>query len=140
MGLGRSLRIFTDGGSSGNPGKAAASFVVYEGDDLLILHGEALGSRTNNFAEYKALDMALKWLKDSGYPVEHVEIFCDSELVVKQLRGEYRVKSRNLKDLYRQVKARLLGFRSVRVSWIPREENRLADWLVKTILKGEKRP
>ncbi|MDK2864367.1 MAG: ribonuclease [Thermotogota bacterium] len=140
MEKGKRIRIFTDGGSSGNPGKAAAGFVVYERDKLIALHGESLGYATNNFAEYRALELALEWIKSRGLFVSQLDIFCDSELLVKQLTGEYKVRSGSLREIHQRIKEHFQAFKAVEVNWIPREKNRLADWLVKSILKGEKAP
>ena len=92
-------KLFTDGGSRGNPGPAAYAFVL-EAEDGTVLdaRGEAIGVATNNVAEYSALVAGLERAVEVG--VDELEVVSDSELLVKQMRGEYRVKNRALQDLF----------------------------------------
>ncbi len=92
-------KLFTDGGSRGNPGPAAYGFVL-EAEDGTVLdaRGEAIGVATNNVAEYSALVAGLERAVEAG--VDELEVVSDSELLVKQMRGEYRVKNRALQDLF----------------------------------------
>ena len=92
-------KLFTDGGSRGNPGPAAYAFVL-EAEDGTVLdaRGEAIGVATNNVAEYAALVAGLERAVEVG--VDELEVVSDSELLVKQMRGEYRVKNRALQDLF----------------------------------------
>ena len=92
-------KLFTDGGSRGNPGPAAYAFVL-EAEDGTVLdaRGEAIGVATNNVAEYAALVAGLERAAEAG--VDELEVVSDSELMVKQMRGEYRVKNRALQDLF----------------------------------------
>ena len=87
------LKIFCDGGARGNPGPAAAAFVVFSGNKTLAKEGKYLGSTTNNQAEYNAVLLAMKWLlkNKSNIDGKKVDFYLDSELVVKQLMGEYKV-------------------------------------------------
>ncbi len=126
-------RLFTDGGARGNPGPAAYGFVL-EGEDgtVLAAHGEAIGIATNNVAEYSALLAGLE--KAVELAVDEVEVVSDSELMVKQMRGEYKVKNAALRELSLRAAelARRLG--TVRYTAVRREHNELADRLVNEAL------
>jgi len=122
------ITIYTDGGARGNPGPAAAGFVINdENQNLVQAKGIFLGKATNNFAEYSAITNALKAAKDIG--AKKVELFSDSELIVKQINGQYRVKSVNLKELYNESMQLLNSFQSWKVTHVYREENTIADKL-----------
>jgi ribonuclease H / adenosylcobalamin/alpha-ribazole phosphatase len=129
-------RLSTDGGARGNPGPAAYAYVL-EADDgtVLAAHGEAIGVATNNVAEYSALVAGLEKAIEVG--VTDLEVISDSELMVKQMRGEYRVKNEALRDLSVQASrlARELG--SVSYKAVRREQNKLADQLVNEALDAE---
>jgi ribonuclease H / adenosylcobalamin/alpha-ribazole phosphatase len=132
-------RLFTDGGARGNPGPAAAAFVL-EAEDGTVLdaRGEAIGVATNNVAEYRALVAGLEKAAELG--VDDLEVVSDSELLVKQMRGEYKVKNAALIDLSLEASrlARQVG--SVRYTAVRREHNELADRLVNDALdQGAKR-
>jgi ribonuclease HI len=125
--------LYTDGGARGNPGPAAFAYVL-ETDDGTVLdsRGEAIGVATNNVAEYRALVAGLARAAEAG--VTELEVVSDSELLVKQMRGEYRVKNRALQELSLDASrfARKIGnvtYRAVR-----REQNELADSLVNEAL------
>jgi probable phosphoglycerate mutase len=126
-------RLFTDGGARGNPGPAAYAYVL-EAEDGTVLdaRGEAIGVATNNVAEYRALLAGLEQAVETG--VSDLEVVSDSELMVKQMRGEYRVKNEALRELSLQaaVLARRLG--RVRYTAVRREHNELADRLVNEAL------
>jgi ribonuclease HI len=126
-------RLFTDGGSRGNPGPAAYAFVL-EAEDGTVLdaRGEAIGVATNNVAEYSALVAGLERAVEVG--VDELEVVSDSELMVKQMRGEYKVKNRALQDLF--LDASRLGRKIRRVTYtaVRREHNELADSLVNDAL------
>ncbi len=126
-------RLFTDGGARGNPGPAAAAYVL-EADDgtVLAAHGEAIGVATNNVAEYRALVAGLEQARDLG--VDELEVVSDSELVVKQMRGEYKVKNPALRELSLQAAALAREIGAVRYSAVRREHNELADSLVNEAL------
>lgn len=124
--------VHTDGGARGNPGPAAIGIVIrVEGREPLYV-GEAIGDATNNVAEYRALIRGLQEAKSLG--VTELECRLDSELVVKQLHREYKVRERGLASLFIQVWNLAQGFRSVRFLAIPRSENREADRLVNKAL------
>jgi ribonuclease HI len=126
-------RLFTDGGARGNPGPAAAAYVL-EAEDGTVLdaRGEAIGVATNNVAEYRALVAGLAKAAELG--VDEVEVVSDSELLVKQMNGEYRVKNPALIDLSLEAArlARQVG--RVRYTAVRRTENELADSLVNEAL------
>jgi ribonuclease HI len=126
-------RLSTDGGARGNPGPAAYGYVL-EADDgtVLAAHGEAIGVATNNVAEYRALIAGLEKAVEVG--VRELDVVSDSELLVKQMKGEYRVKNEALRDL--SVQASRLSRQIPRVRWnaVRREHNELADRLVNEAL------
>jgi ribonuclease HI len=126
-------RLSTDGGARGNPGPAAFGYVL-EAEDGTVLdaRGEAIGVATNNVAEYRALVAGLEKAAELG--VEEVEVVSDSELLVKQMRGEYRVKNAALAVL--KADAERLADRIGRVTYraVRREHNELADRLVNEAL------
>jgi ribonuclease HI len=126
-------RLFTDGGARGNPGPAAAAYVL-ETDDGTVLdaRGETIGVTTNNVAEYRALLAGLARAVDLG--VDELEVVSDSELLVKQMTGEYRVKNAALIDLSLEAVrlARVIG--RVSYSAVRRAENEFADSLVNEAL------
>jgi ribonuclease HI len=125
--------LWTDGGARGNPGPAAFAFVL-EAEDGTVLEarGEAIGVATNNVAEYRALVAGLARAAEAG--VSELEVVSDSELLVKQMRGEYRVKNAALQTLFLQASglAREVGKVSYRA--VRREHNELADRLVNEAL------
>jgi ribonuclease HI len=126
-------KLFTDGGARGNPGPAAYGYVL-EADDgtLLAAHGESIGTATNNVAEYRALVAGLE--KAVELQVDELEVVSDSELLVKQMRGEYKVKNEALRELSEEAAnlARKLG--TVAYTAVRREHNELADRLVNEAL------
>ncbi len=122
----------TDGGARGNPGPSAIAFVLKEGSVLVASEGEFIGTVTNNVAEYKALIKGLSFAKSLN--VRELTCYMDSELVVKQLNGQYRVKDEDLKKLFKDVKVLLLAFKSVVFIHVPRSKNKEADKIVNTVL------
>jgi ribonuclease HI len=126
-------RLFTDGGSRGNPGPAAYGYVI-ETDDgtVLAAHGEAIGVATNNVAEYRALVEGLR--KAAELQVDELEVVSDSELLVHQMRGDYKVKNEALRELWLDANdlERKLG--KVTYTAVRREHNELADNLVNEAL------
>jgi ribonuclease H / adenosylcobalamin/alpha-ribazole phosphatase len=111
---------------------------VLEAEDgtMLAAHGEAIGVATNNVAEYRALVAGLRKAVELG--IEELEVVSDSELLVKQMRGEYRVKNAALAELSLEAAQLARGLSSVRYTAVPREHNELADRLVNEALDGEK--
>ena len=130
------LTIHIDGGSRGNPGPAASGIVI-TAEDGTILHkaGLFLGQATNNVAEYKGLVAGLHAAKRLG--AGEVDVFSDSQLLVRQMNGEYRVKNENLKGLFRQAKTLAGGFERFTCRYVQREQNKQADSLVNQALDLE---
>jgi probable phosphoglycerate mutase len=126
-------RLSTDGGARGNPGPAAYGYVL-EGEDgtMLAAQGEAIGTATNNVAEYRALIAGLEKAVELG--VDDLEVFSDSELLVKQMRGEYKVKKPALQDLSREAAGLAKQLESITYTAVRREHNELADRLVNEAL------
>ena len=121
--------IHTDGGSRGNPGPAAAGFVLTDpAGTQLQAKGIFIGRATNNVAEYTAIVKALEAAKQIG--AKRVTVFSDSELLVKQVNGEYRVKSEQLRPLFQQARKLLGEFENWKVQHVAREKNKEADKLV----------
>jgi len=127
------LRIHTDGAARGNPGPAGAGIVIHNeaGQELRKLY-KYLGEMTNNQAEYTALIYALKIAEQMG--ASEVDFFLDSELVVRQLRREYKVKNLKLKPLFEEVLGLMASLGQVTLNYVPREANaeadRLANWAI----------
>ena len=128
----RLLKIYCDGGARGNPGSAAAAFVVERQGRVIFKNAKFLGNATNNVAEYSAVLLAMKWLSNfSEKEFEEVLFVLDSELVVKQLTRLFKIKNENLRSLYFSVKEEEKKI-PLRISFaaVPRNKNRLADLLV----------
>lgn len=135
------ILIHTDGGARGNPGLAAAAFVL-EGESLVKnVGGEFLGETTNNEAEYRAVILALKKLKhligSEKAKNSKVEIHVDSELLERQINGEYKIKDKNIQNLFVEVWNLKTDFDEVIFRHISREENSEADTIVNQILNKE---
>jgi len=125
--------LYTDGGARGNPGPAAFAYVL-EAEDGTVLdsRGERIGVATNNVAEYRALVAGLERALELAIP--EVEVVSDSQLLVKQMRGEYRVKNEALRDLSSQASRLARRFGKVEYRHVTREHNELADRLVNEAL------
>ncbi|AQT67554.1 Phosphoribosylglycinamide formyltransferase [Anaerohalosphaera lusitana] len=122
------ITIYTDGGSRGNPGPGGSGYALYDSEGNLILgRGVYLGKTTNNVAEYTGMLEALRTASEMNF--ENVQVFTDSELMTKQLNGIYKVKSPNLKSIYKQCVELLDSFASWEVSHVYRENNKEADAL-----------
>jgi ribonuclease H / adenosylcobalamin/alpha-ribazole phosphatase len=126
-------RLSTDGGARGNPGPAAYGYVL-EAEDGTVLdaRGETIGVATNNVAEYRALLAGLASALERG--IEELEVVSDSELLVRQMRGEYKVKSPTLRELVDEAQVLAGRLESVRYTAVRREHNELADRLVNEAL------
>ncbi|MFA5839848.1 MAG: ribonuclease HI family protein [Candidatus Margulisiibacteriota bacterium] len=120
-------QIFTDGAARGNPGSAGIGIVIRNNERVLLEVFDYIGTATNNVAEYSALLRGLEEALDME--IDHVEVFADSELVVKQVKGEYRVKNEGLLPLYQQLMPLIKKFKHFSISHIPREQNVDADKL-----------
>jgi ribonuclease HI len=127
------LRIHVDGASRGNPGNAGFGVHVAgpDGTTVAELYGH-LGRATNNVAEYQGLVHALRWAHAQG--ARSLEIFSDSELLVRQMGGRYRVKNPKLQPLYREASQLVARFERVRLEHVPREQNKEADALANRAL------
>ena len=132
------LEVFTDGASRGNPGPASIGVVFRpKGGPEAAEHHEAIGRATNNVAEYRAVVAALEHC--SRWGVRRVHLFMDSELIVRQLHGTYRVKSHDLLPLYQQLQQLIRDLREFRVQHVPRSENAHADHLANRALDAAAR-
>jgi ribonuclease HI len=130
------LVVNVDGGARGNPGPAAIAAVVSTPDGAVLeSRGEAIGVATNNVAEYRALLLGIDRARELG--ASELELVGDSELVVRQVRGEYKVKDAGLKPLHAQVLQALEGFDDWSIRHVRREHNADADRLVNEALDGD---
>jgi len=122
------LIIYCDGGSRGNPGPAGLGVVIYDEDNNVIEEiSEFLGVTTNNQAEYKGVLQAIKKAKE--LKAKELIFYLDSELIVKQMSGEYRVKNKDLLPLYNEIRKYILEFKKVEFNHVRREYNKEADAL-----------
>ena len=120
------LKLYTDGAARGNPGPAGAGAVLYDAEDRVVEElCEYLGETTNNIAEYRALLLGLK--KAIALGAIEIEVLADSELMVRQLLGRYRVKNEGLRPLFQEAVGLLKKFKKYSISHIDREENSAAD-------------
>ena len=125
--------LYTDGAARGNPGPAAIGIIIQDESGRVLREvGRTIGRATSNQAEYRALILGLEEAAKLGVP--HLEVRTDSELVVRQLNGRYRVKNAALQPLFKQVSELLRKFPSATVRHIPREANKRADALVNAVL------
>lgn len=127
------LIIFTDGGARGNPGPAGIGVAIYDTNkELLKTYKEYIGNTTNNIAEYRAALKALEIAKELNAEIVHMNL--DSELVVKQINREYKVKNEELGKIFIQIHNIVQNFKKVDFTHVRREENKLADSLVNQAL------
>ena len=130
------LIAYTDGASRGNPGQAGIGVAIYnEKNEKLKSISQYIGEATNNVAEYKALISALQASQELG--AEEIEVFTDSELMVKQIKGEYRVKNEGLKPLFNEAKELIKTFTTVKVTHVRRELNKEADKLANIAIDSQ---
>lgn len=132
------LMVYTDGAARGNPGPAGAGYAIFGRDGRLVeSRAKLLGRRTNNEAEYEALIWAMRRARDISQG--SVRFHSDSELMVRQVNGEYRVKKEHLKPLFEKVRAESAGFRDFKLVNVPREDERIqfVDSLVNETLDRE---
>ncbi len=126
--MNKKLKIFTDGGARGNPGPAGCGVVMFDEQDKQVgVYKKYLGETTNNIAEYNGVILAMEEAKKIG--VEELDFYLDSELVVKQLKREYKVKNSELAKLFVKIFNMQQDFKQVNYNHIPREMNKLADKL-----------
>lgn len=127
-----SIKIYCDGGSRGNPGKSAAAFVVEENGKIIYSDSKYLGIATNNFAEYSAVLLALTWVeKNKESANKEIVFILDSELVVKQINGVYKIKNEKLKRIFLEI-IKILESLENKIVFknVSRENNATADFLV----------
>lgn len=123
----------TDGGSRGNPGIGASGALLFDDNNKLIdFNGKYFKFTTNNNAEYQALVIGLKLAIKNN--INDITCYLDSELIVKQMNGEYKISDSNIKEIKKEIDNLLPNFSNIKFIHIPREENKLADKLVNLIL------
>lgn len=129
----KTVKIYTDGASRGNPGPASigVSFQSLKDEEIFYL-SESIGENTNNYAEYFALIRALQTAK--SHNVENIWVRTDSEFMVKQLKGEYKVKADNIKPLHKEAYDLLVSFKKKKLEHVRREQNKRADELANKAL------
>ena len=128
-----SVVVNVDGGARGNPGPAAIAAVAHdEAGEVLAERSETIGAATNNVAEYRAMLLGIELARELG--ASELELVGDSELIVRQVRGEYKVKQDHLRPLHTKVRDELRGFGRWSVRNVPRAENARADELVNEAL------
>jgi len=129
------LIVNVDGGARGNPGPAAIGAVVQDGEgNVLEERGERIGTATNNVAEYRALLLGIERAAELG--ASELELIGDSELIVRQVKGEYKVKNATMRELHTEVKKALRAFDGWSIRHVRREQNADADRLVNAALDG----
>ena len=127
------LLVNVDGGARGNPGPAAIAAVVQSADgEVLEERGERIGEATNNVAEYRALLLGIE--RAAALGASEVELIGDSELIVKQVKGEYKVRDAGMRELHAEAKRALAGFEGWSIRHVRREHNAEADRLVNQVL------
>lgn len=127
------VKVFSDGGSRGNPGPSASGFVILDMEDnVLVDKGVYLGITTNNQAEYMALKLALEECRKME--IKEAQVYLDSLLVVNQIKGIFKVKNRDLWPIHDAIKQLMKQFRKITFSHVPREFNKLADAAVNRAL------
>ncbi|MFH1598090.1 MAG: ribonuclease HI family protein [Patescibacteria group bacterium] len=132
------IKIFTDGGSRGNPGPAAVGVVFKDLQDKTINEfSDFIGETTNGQAEYQAIILGLKKAKSLKYKI--VELFADSQFIIEQLNGNYKIKEAGIVPLFIQAWNLHLDFDEIKFIFIPREQNQEADKLVNIVLNSRQR-
>ncbi len=130
------MDIYIDGSSIGNPGDSGVGVIFCQNDYTLKNVSKYIGKQTNNFAEYTALICALQ--EALVMKAKSVTVYSDSELLCRQIKGEYKVKNENLKNLFAQAVNLTRGFEQFNIQQIPREKNRGADKLARLAIKNKK--
>ncbi|TSC92859.1 MAG: ribonuclease HI [Candidatus Berkelbacteria bacterium Licking1014_85] len=139
------LIIFTDGGARGNPGPAGIGIVFYINGNIIAKLKKYIGEATNNIAEYTAVIFALDWVIENKPSADSIEFNLDSQLVVEQLNGNYKVKQDHLKKLHNEVQQKTQKIQqlyqpniSIKFFHIERSQNKIADKLVNLVLDEKK--
>jgi ribonuclease HI len=134
----RAVRVFSDGAARGNPGPAGAGAVITDASgNVLARLGHFLGRQTNNFAEYQGLLLGLRHAQEMG--AREVKVRADSQLMIRQLKGQYAVRNTALKPLHAEALRLLRGFERFDLEHVPREENALADEMSNRAIDEEMR-
>lgn len=130
------IKIFTDGGSRGNPGEAAIGVVIFKDDSIVAEISKCIGVATNNIAEYMAVEEALLFAsKELNLQEKEIEFFLDSELVQRQLTGVYKIKDEKLKKIYLRIRELISNLDlKAEFNHVTRDKNKLADKLVNLAL------
>lgn len=121
------LKVYIDGASAGNPGKIGIGYLIYQNDSLVAKEGIYVGIQTNNFAEYMALIFALTEVLSLGE--KNCTVYADSKLLCEQLKGNFKVKNKNIYPLYQLAKKIISKFTKFEIVHIDREQNKEADRL-----------
>lgn len=121
------MQIFIDGAARGNPGPAGIGVLIKNGSQTILEVSDFIGETTNNVAEYEALLRGL--VEANKLNINQIEVISDSELLVKQIKGEYRVKNESLKPLFEQAQELIQLFSSFKITHVRREKNKAADKL-----------
>lgn len=129
----KEVKLFADGGSRGNPGPSASGYVLLDmQDNVIAKNGTYLGETTNNQAEYHSLITGLQEARRLG--ADYVHVYMDSQLVINQMKGRYKVRHTGLKPVYQKVLDIANQFKDVTYTYVPRELNKMADTIVNEIL------
>lgn len=137
IGIPEEVKIYTDGGSRGNPGPSAGGFVILDmNNNVVRKSGKYLGITTNNQAEYHSLKGGIEAARDMG--IDRVHVFMDSLLVINQMKGIYKIKNRDLLPIHQAIKQIISVFKEIDFTHVPRELNKLADAIVNETLDGQK--
>lgn len=131
------IKLYCDGGSRGNPGPSASGYVLYDDGHLIARGGEYLGPQsTNNQAEYNSLKIALEACLEIN--AKSVIAYMDSQLVVKQVKGEYKIKNDRLKNIHSEISGLIASLQDFKINYIPRSLNKEADSIVNKVLDDRK--
>ncbi|NIO23025.1 MAG: reverse transcriptase-like protein [Candidatus Aenigmarchaeota archaeon] len=127
------IEIYTDGASRGNPGPGAIAFIIFKGEKIIRKHSHFIGKTTNNVAEYRALISALERARKLS---KEVRLFSDSKLLVKQMKGEYKVKKPHIKELFEKAKTLEGGFEKIEYVHVNRTNPgiKMVDKMVNQVL------
>lgn len=129
------LEIFIDGASRGNPGEASIAVIINSGGERIREVARLIGHATNNVAEYQALQCALEQALE--LQAESLKIFTDSELLYRQMIGEYQIKNEQLKVIFETIQKLAANFQMLEIKHIPREQNKEADRLANSVFKNK---
>jgi ribonuclease HI len=132
----KNFTLYTDAGSRGNPGQSSYGFFLFEDDRLLDFDGRYLGIRTNNQGEFTAMEKGI--LLAVKYGIKTLDCFSDSQLLIRQINGEYKIKDAVLKEIMGRIRTLSENFDIITFTHVPREKNKFADKMVNLILDANK--